>query len=91
MKDTLKDGHRTTKKQRTNNQTEKVNAEAFLMNEKYLFILLSFHDIYGTDTQHNKGTFQRLGTFSWALTIIKGIDILKVNAEILTICLTLIQ
>ena len=25
--DTLKDGHRTTEKQRTNKQTEKVNAE----------------------------------------------------------------
>ena len=32
------------------------------MNEKYPFIPLSFHGTYGTDTQHNKGTFQRLET-----------------------------
>ena len=50
-----------TNREQTNEQ-KKVNAEAFLMNEKYPFIPLSFHSTYGTDTQHNKGTFQKLGT-----------------------------
>ena len=67
------DREQRTNREQKNNQ--KVNAEAFLMNEKYPFIPLSFHGTYGTDTQHNKGTFQRLGTFSWALTMIEGIPL----------------